>query len=45
MSAFPDLKGDYILYTDASGVGIDAVLTQDNENEEQKGFLRVQGIL
>ena len=24
------------MYTDASGVGIGAVLTQDNENEEQK---------
>ncbi|CAB3986622.1 Transposon Ty3-G Gag-Pol poly [Paramuricea clavata] len=34
--AFPDLNGDYILYTDASDVGIGAVLTQKDENEEEK---------
>ena len=36
MSAFPDLKRDYILYTDACGVGIGAGLTQYMKKEEQK---------
>ncbi len=34
--AFPDLNGDYILYTDASDVGMGAVLTQKDENDEEK---------
>ncbi|CAB4007282.1 Transposon Ty3-G Gag-Pol poly, partial [Paramuricea clavata] len=34
--AFPDLNGDYILYTDTSDVGIGAVLTQKDEKEEEK---------
>ena len=34
--AFPDLNGDYILYTDASDVGVGAVLTQKDENDEEK---------
>ena len=34
--AFPDLNGDYILYCDASDVGVGAVLTQKDENEEEK---------
>ena len=34
--AFPDFNGDYILYCDASDVGVGAVLTQKDENEEEK---------
>ena len=34
--AFPDLNGDYILYCDASDVGVGVVLTQKDENEEEK---------
>ena len=34
--AFPDLNGDYILYTDASDVGIVAVLTQKDESGEER---------
>ena len=34
--AFPDLNGDYILYCDASDVGLGAVLTQKDEKEEEK---------
>ena len=36
--AFPDLNGDCILYCDASDVGVGAVLTQKDENEEKKWF-------
>ena len=32
--AFPDLNGDYILYTDASDVGIGAVLTRKDESDK-----------
>ncbi len=34
--AFPDLNGDYILYTDARDVSMGAVLTQKDENDEEK---------
>ena len=34
--AFSDLNGDYILYCDASDVGVGSVLTQKDENEEEK---------
>ena len=34
--AFPDFNGDYILYCDASDVGVGAVLIQKDENEEEK---------
>ena len=34
--AFPDLNGDYILYTDASDVGVGAVLTQKDESGEER---------
>ena len=34
--AFPDLNGDCILYCDASDGGVGAVLTQKDENEEEK---------
>ena len=34
--AFPDLNGDYILYTDAHHVNNGAVLTQKDESDEER---------
>ncbi len=36
--AFPETDGDYILYTDASNIGVGAVLGKRTEKEEKELF-------